>query len=403
MIIYLVTFTVTAVFVQAAGSPRIRSGVLRVLVLSVPALIMSTVAGIRNYGVGGPDALVYGNDAFAGAVSANSFGSLVEYANRLSIRGEVGYLGLNYAVSRISSDAHVFYFWLALVNATIVLIAIMLMRDYAPPGLMWLTYLCTAYVDSFNLLRQGPALALALLGIVLVLRARAWTGLVVGLLGFLFHTSAIAFIPMWLVATYLARPTTKRGRRAILIIVVVVVGMFASSAILQAVGGSFAGGAYSDYLGGSARRGAAVGTEVLYRLIPILGGLYALKAMARRSEPTELLAERSDRDLPGHRIVESVLSATTRQKALLIVVVLLIIELIMLPIREISYPLYRIPAYFGYIRIVAYAMIASSLRTHKLPGYLAVVTFVAAYFYLVVYLRSQGEYSSSVLNGWLQL
>jgi len=400
MIVYALAFVFTSLLVQAAGSPRLRSGVLRGLLLAVPVLIVSTVAGLRNYGVGGPDALVYGNDVFAGAVSSHNFAALIEVANRLSIRGELGYLGINFLVSRISSDAHVFYFWLALVNASIIAIAIMLMRQYAPPGLMWLTYLCTAYVDSFNILRQGPALALALLGIVLVLRARPWLGLVVGLLGFFFHTSAIAFIPMWLAAAYLSRDTQHRGRRAVVVIVAVVAVMSASSVLLQTFGGSFAGGAYADYLSGSVRRGSAVGTEVLYRVVPIAAGLYALSAMRRRGpSAAESLSPGTPARQPHDRIV---VAMPARQEALAVVVVLLIIELVMLPIREISYPLYRIPAYFGYVRIIAYAMIASSLRVHRLPGYIAVGLFIAAYFYLVVILRSQGEYASAVLDSWLR-
>ena len=78
--------------------------------------------------------------------------------------------------------------------------------------------------------------------------------------------------------------------------------------------------------------------------------------------------------------------------------VLLVVELLLIPLREISYPLYRVPMYFGYVRIVAYSIIAASFRIHRLPAYLAVVIFVCAYFALVVITRNGGEFSSVLLG-----
>src|SRR5690606_29389100 len=111
---------------------------------------------------------------------------------------EVGYVWLNFMVAQVSHDVHVFYFVLALFCGAVVAAAVNLLRSYGPTWLMWLTYLCTAYVDSFNLLRQAPALALALLGVALTVRRYPRWGFVVGAAGALFHLTAVIFLPMWL-------------------------------------------------------------------------------------------------------------------------------------------------------------------------------------------------------------
>ena len=138
MLVYIVTFTLSSLLVQAAASPAIKSRAGRILLSALPVAIMSWVAAIRDYGVGGPDALVYGNSLFVGATQAADLEDVITFATRLGIDGDPAYALLNFIVSRFSDDPHVFYFWLSMLSSGIVLTAVMLMREYGPAGLMWL-------------------------------------------------------------------------------------------------------------------------------------------------------------------------------------------------------------------------------------------------------------------------
>ena len=59
---------------------------------------MSFVAGARDFGVGGPDTIAYGNPVFFAATRANDYGQLQESIRSVYAGGEQGYLALNFVV-----------------------------------------------------------------------------------------------------------------------------------------------------------------------------------------------------------------------------------------------------------------------------------------------------------------
>ena len=114
---------------------------------------------------------------------------------------------------------------------------------------------------------------------MLVLRGNRWWGLAVGATGLLFHTSAIAFIPMWIITAYL-EGARKSGRwRAIAVVAGAFVAMIAGSYLVSSLGVLLDETKYAAYLTATARGGAAAGTEVLYRIVPILAGVYVLSGL----------------------------------------------------------------------------------------------------------------------------
>lgn len=401
MAIYFASFVLSSMFVQAAG--RAQSTIVRITMLVPAVLITSFVAGARDLHVGGPDAAAYGEPVFSTAVQARTIGELIFGAAPIYSAGEQGYIGLNFLVSRFTSDVHVYLFVLAALTAGIVLGAIMLLRDHGSTGLMWLTFLCTSYVDTFNLVRQGPTLALALLGIALTIRHHRLAGLVVGISGVLFHTSAVIFVPMWVITVYLMRNRPRPGRRAVAVVAVAAVGLFVGAPYINLVAG-FAGGRFAAYLTADAAGGAAVGLDALYRVVPLVAAVVAYRSLARTTEDVPPPAAGS-LVRPGED-EGSTLTATapersatdTRRTALLVLTALMAIELVMIPLREISYPLYRVPLYFGYVKILAYAMTVQTFRSHRWVAALGLVGFVSAYFVLVVVQRNGGEYSSEILG-----
>jgi len=81
---------------------------------------------------------------------------------------------------------------------------------------------------------------------------------------------------------------------------------------------------------------------------------------------------------------------------------LLTLELVLLPVREISYPFYRLLVYFGYLRILGYGMIVGQMPRNRFLGSVAAVAFAAAYFWLIVIERNEAYYSSAILDAWFR-
>lgn len=420
MIPYLVVFTVSTAFVAIAASATNRSKLIRAIFATAAVISVSALAGIRDFELG-TDILVYGNRIFYSMLAAQTPADVLDYAMARDTPGELGYLFLNFAVARFSPDPHVFYFILSLLSSSLILTAIMLVRSLGSAVVMWLTYLLTAYVESYNLLRQSVALAFAVLGIALVLRSRYKTGLAIGALGLLFHNSAVIFIIMWGAAT-LVHSRRVRGRPAARAVIVATIAItLLVSPILDLLSPVVSGTTYENYLGSSSRSGQAFGVDALYRLVPICAGLILLRSRltdsdqtSQRRTPTRIWRSSSN-GLPAPKAGTSRASvAATRLRSawndapdsllipgMVVLLTLLAIDLAMLPIREISYPFYRILAYFGYMRILAYGVMVNLVRGPRVTFAVGAVAFSAAYFLFIVVIRNEAFYRSEILANWI--
>jgi hypothetical protein len=86
-------------------------------------------------------------------------------------------------------------------------------------------------------------------------------------------------------------------------------------------------------------------------------------------------------------------------KAVIICVVVLTVELILLPIREISYPFYRIVLYLGYIRVFAYSLVVQAFKgTTRVAVNFAVIVFAFLYFLAMYIWNGTGLFSSQLLG-----
>ncbi|MFC7788633.1 EpsG family protein [Microbacterium sp. MAHUQ-60] len=383
----------------------------RVSWAAVAVALVSVVAGARDLDVT-PDMLLYGNGMFERVASTSSFDAAISIAGAEVQNPEVGYVWLNYVVSRLTADPHAFYFVLAAVSACVVASAIILTRAYGPTWLMWLTYLCTAYLDSFNLLRQAPALALALLGIALVLRRRYWWAALAGLLGLLFHATAVIFIPMWAAAVVIRR--SKRPQRLVFWVIAIALAVAAgSSALLDAFGGALSETKYGFYLEETTHGGIALGFETLYRLVPLFLAVVIIRRNLRQHHrtrdthaPTAPAMRRAVRSTPGGPLAsldtrtDERIALTSSTSVLFALTTLLAVELFILPVRELAFGLYRVPMYFGFIRIIGYGAIIGAVANRKLAARIAAVAFVLGYFVFMVLGRTGIEYRSAMLDTW---
>lgn len=408
--IYLITAMIVSTIAMGLAGRTAAFG--RLAWAAIAILVVSTVSGARNLDVA-VDMLLYGNDMFQRVTEANNFDAAIAAASAEVQDPEIGYVWLNYAVAQLSHDTHLFYFMLAAVCAGAVATATLLLRAYGPTWLMWLTYLCTAYVDSFNLLRQGPALALALLGIALVIRKRYIWGGIIGLSGLLFHLTAVIFVPMWL-ATVLVRRSSRPQRLVVWVVAITVAISAGASALLDLIGGALSDTKYVYYLEETTHGGIALGFETLYRLIPLLLSIVMITQRLRAQRDDAASNSRVDqiedqRQMagPGRYATVTDRSRTRRGRiaddptsTLIALTALLAIELLILPVRELAFGLYRVPMYFGFARILGYGVIIGSVSNRRLLARTAAAIFVVGYFALQVIGRTGIEYQSALLDAW---
>lgn len=419
MIPYLVVFAFSSAFIALAGSTLRMPPVVRLGVGMCGALIVSVLAGVRDLTgpVAGTDVTVYGNPVFLSISMVPTWEAAVDVGESYGFHGEVGYIWLNYAVSRLTSDPHVFFGLVALIGSSLVVLVILMFREHGSPVLMWLTYLCISYVDGFNLLRQGIAMSIVLLAVALLLKRHVGWGLATGFSALLFHNSAIVFVPMALAIWYLTSRRRRIGVAVLLIIAIGLVVMLTAATWLDAAGGVLSDTKYADYIGESARRGSAIGMENLYRALPLALGWGVVWATRQRrgsgdtAVETQDIAEGSVRRGPMRQtmIVPTAVAtapAVARAKpfrmTLIVIMTFLTVETVLLPMREISYPLYRIPLYFGYLRILGYAAIVAHAGRYRRIVAVGAYAFVVLYFALLVIGRDGLEFSSVILDQWLQ-
>ena len=409
--IYLITSMMIST-VAMGLAPRLAL-VGRIAWSTVAVVAVSIVAGARDLDIT-PDMLLYGNGMFERISTTQNFDAARGVAEAEIQDPEVGYVWLNYFVSRLSQDPHVFYFFLAAVSATIIAVSIMLLRDFGPTWLMWLTYLCTSYLDSFNLLRQGPALALALLGTALVMRKRYISGAMAGLVGLLFHLTAVIFIPMFAAAVIIRR--SKRPERLIFLVIAVTLAVaVGSSALLNLLGTALSDTKYVYYLEETQHGGIALGFETLYRLIPLaLSAAIIINDLRRRGNALSPEHASSDSMTTISAAHQSQVRALSRQRpvksstpspmpaisVLFALTALLAVELLILPIRELAFGLYRVPMYFGFTRILSYGVIVGSVTNRGTLARVLATVFVVGYFIFMVLGRTGIEYRTEILDSW---
>lgn len=183
MIIYLITFFITCVLCVILQK-YIKNKILKVIFSILIILIPSIIGGFRDLTIG-TDVLVYGEKYFK---YANSYQNILNYITSYDI--DIGYLAINFLVSRFTNDVHIFLFVLQLIVNTLVFITLYKYKERVPLWLSMLCYLTLYYCRTFNFLRQSMALAIVFWGIRYIEKKEFIKYFIVVLLASLFHPSA---------------------------------------------------------------------------------------------------------------------------------------------------------------------------------------------------------------------
>jgi len=180
----------------------------RRFIYGIALLIPAVFAGVRDLSVG-TDVLFYGYPTFKEACTipnAESFSAM--YDDWLG----TGFLLLNFAISHITDNYHVFLFLFASLQISFVFFGIYKWRDKFPIWLGMFAFYTFFFNQTLNQMRQTLALAIAFLGIKYIFERKLLYFVFWIFLGSLFHKSvlfALVFYPLfWYVNTF----TSKKSK-----------------------------------------------------------------------------------------------------------------------------------------------------------------------------------------------
>jgi len=208
MIYYLVCFSLS-LFLLWFGQ-KIRHGQcepFRWLIYGIALLIPTTLAGVRDLSVG-TDVLHYAYPIFKEAhVIPHIEGFSITYDGWIG----TGYLWLNFALSRVTSNFNVVLFVIMLIEIIFVFLAIYQWRDRFPIWLGMLVFYTFFFNLSFNIMRQCLALSIAFFGIKYVFERKFLLFAFWVFLGYLFHSSALIVLIYYPLFLYANKYTSRKS------------------------------------------------------------------------------------------------------------------------------------------------------------------------------------------------
>lgn len=346
-------------------------------VFAVAAVVsLSVLNGVRDYSIG-TDVGVYGNYVFTAATYSQSLGSFLRTCDSLG-GVEYGYATLNYVVALFSDSPHVFYFVLGMLTNGIAFAALCRLRRTTSISLGWLVYELVFFPTTLNAMRQSVAIVLVLLAVIFAMESRLRISVLSLVVAFSFHRSAIIGLPiavaayLWCHQTATLNDAAMVRRRRLLLITMLVVGALLPSAIglLDSMG--LIGEKYANYLAFSSDRDLL--NPILVRFPFVLLAVWHFLG--------GLTDEHSESD---------------------IVMLFIVIELLLLPLKLVSDAAFRIALYFGIFKVVAYPAAVARLDDFwRLTGNVALVAYLIFYFWWQIVLSgSEGIWPFVVAHEFL--
>ena len=199
MWIYLVTFSLTLVFsytnevnLKKLHPNKMKHFISACMIILAPAII----AALRADSVG-VDTLVYAKPVFSFSVGCSSF---LEVLNRFSDI-EPLFLFVAFLISRISTNFHLFLFFISFIVELFTYLAIYRNKDKCSIFVGEAIFLFFMYNQSFNMMRQSIAMAIMLFGMTYLFERKYITYVLWLFVGYFFHKSIIiglVFIPLFI-------------------------------------------------------------------------------------------------------------------------------------------------------------------------------------------------------------
>lgn len=183
---YLITFGIALVLLHFSEKTE-RKAVKRALV-AMALLLPSCLAGVRDFTIGW-DVLLYGKGWFEKSCEYNSLILFLEKANEYSIG--IGYAAINYCVSRVTKNFHIFLFVYQLIQLCIVYYTIKPLKKEISIVFAFFVYFFSYYNLSLNILRQIMAVMIVFFSYRYILKRKPIRFVLTIAIAYTFHSTAI--------------------------------------------------------------------------------------------------------------------------------------------------------------------------------------------------------------------
>lgn len=367
MIIYLITFLITCILC-AILQRYIKNKILKVIFSIIIILIPSVLGGVRDLTIG-TDVLVYGEKYFNHAINYNN---LIDYITSFDM--DIGYLIINFLVSRFTSNVHIFLFVLQLIINTLVFIVMYKYKEKIPLWMSMLCYLTLYYCRTFNFLRQSLALAIVFCGIPYIEKRKFVKYFFVVLCASLFHPSAWIAIVLYFINILLNSKNEKMY--SFLIITIGLFVVLAFSTVIEILNNmKILPERYYAYLSRYAREEAGFNLiETAFRLIWIALYLLFYKKITKQNDLYKMFG------------------------------MACILDVILFQLKNTIKYTDRLAFYFGYIQILMYPIIIKNINNSKsqqlLINFISILMLIGFWYYKFAILKSCEvyPYTSSILG-----
>ena len=351
MFYYLIFFLSEVPIVISEFFRKNMNRCLQVFFAILGITILAIVCGIRDYSIG-TDTLEYNSYFYYIDLSKD----LLSYCKSLKkiFDIEYTYSFFSYILGRIWLNAHFCYFMFQFLIGSNIYLALNKLRNKISISLGWLTYCFMFYVLSFNGLRQCIALSFILLVVSFGLNGKKLSSIISLILASLFHNASIVAIIIYLIILII-----KKSRRSQIKYVYLFASLFAimfpyivryTSLI------SMLSDKYSNYIVDGSN--ISLVSSLLIRLPMILLMLVDI--------------------LMNHRVIGN------NEYAIYLIVFM---ELIMIPVQNISTAAGRVLLFWGINKIIAYPLVLKHMYMGSLIKKVVFVSLYIAFLAFVFYFQ----------------
>ncbi len=208
MLIYFFIFTISFAFAYFAEKnyrkiPKFLYAILILLAILIP----STMAGLREFGVG-TDTKAYISQVFMRMQNIESVDKLSDYLQTADT--EPLYVIFNFIASRFFTDINMMYFFMHLLLLTITYLGFMKLfkEDRKYIAFIYFIYLILYFNRSLNLYRQSVAISISLFSYFYMIKRNPLMFAATILFGMGFHKTIFIMIPL-----YFAYPSFKNIKK----------------------------------------------------------------------------------------------------------------------------------------------------------------------------------------------
>lgn len=161
------------------------------ILIIIAILIPSLIAGIRNI-ISVGDTKLYGDTIFNFSLN-NNWKTYYDYFHNNYFSFESGYLLLSYIISRFTSNYHILFFIISLINNLLIYFGLKKLKPHFN-NKIWMgmfVYYLIFFGETLNIVRQSLSLAIIIFGLHYVFEKKLFKYIIVILIAMQFHISAL--------------------------------------------------------------------------------------------------------------------------------------------------------------------------------------------------------------------